>query len=246
MRVPAKSPSRRTATSFIAAAVSLIAPLHDSGAFEVPGRIDQERLEQQLYTVPPPAVVPYQQQVNDAITIQSMRGLWQITETFITPRREVSGILTFRGAEFEERGTVTYSGDAESGRGPWIIKADGFGRAPIGKVGGAIERKGLFKLRRGLAGTFTYAGRITVLGYASDGLPDATIEGDIIQLINGGKTRGGREDKVGTFRAKLERRLTTAEEQAASDSAAAGGQPETLNVVSQPLPERVVQGQLYQ
>ena len=50
---------------------------------------------------------------------------------------------------------MSYAGEAASGRGPWIIKADGFGRSPTG-VGGAIERKALWKLRRGAAGTFTY------------------------------------------------------------------------------------------
>lgn len=243
--------ARRMATSLVAAAaVSFIAPRHDSRAFEIeiPGRTNQERLEKQLYAAPAPTVVPYTQQVNDAITIQTMRGVWQFRESFTTPTRaDKTGILTFRGAEFDERGTVTYSGVSGSGRGPWIIKADGFGRSPSGKVGGAIERKGLFKLRRGQAGTFTYAGRIHVVGYdARDGLPDATIEGDIIQLINGGKPKGGREDKVGTFRAKLERRLTVAEEGAATDSAAAGGQPEALDVVTPPTPQRFVQGQLYQ
>ena len=63
-----------------------------------------------------------------------------------------------------------------------------------------------------------------------DGLPDATIEGEIIQLLRGGKPKGGSEEKVGTFRAVLERRLTAAEEAAATDSAAAGGRPEALEV----------------
>lgn len=116
-------------------------------------------------------------------------------------------------------------------QGPWIIKADGFGRSPAGKVGGAIERKALWKLRRGPDGTFTYSGRVTVVSYASDGLPRASIEGDIVQLIAGGKPKGGSERKVGTFRAVLERRLSAAEEEASTDSAAAGGGPQELQVV---------------
>ena len=119
--------------------------------------------------------------------------------------------------------------DSNAGRGLWIIKADGFGRSPRG-VGGAIERKALWKLRRGAEGTFTYAARINVAGYAPDGLPDASIDGDVIQLINGGKPKGGEERVVGTFRATLLRRLTAGEEQASSDSAAAGAAPQALTV----------------
>ena len=67
--------------------------------------------------------------------------------------------------------------------------------------------------------------------YAADGLPVASIEGEIIELVNGGKPKGGSERRVGTFFAKLERRLTAAEEAAASaDSAASGGAPEALQV----------------
>ena len=239
--------SRRVATTFVAAALSFIAPNGRSSAFEVPGLTDQQFLEQQLYTSPKPTIVNYQQQVADAITIQSMKGVWSMREKFTSPSRVTrSGMMTFRGAQFEEKGTVTYAGDASMGRGPWIIKGDGFGRSPSGKVGGAIERKALWKLRRGAEGTFTYAGRINVLSYGRDGLPDATIEGDIVQLFNGGKPKGGREKMVGTFRAKLERRLTPVEEEAAADSAAAGGQPEQLSLVTPVLPERVLQGQLYE
>jgi hypothetical protein len=110
-------------------------------------------------------------------------------------------------------------------------RADGFGRSPRG-VGGAIERKASWKLRRGADGTFVYAGRINVASYAPDGLPDASIEGDIVALVNGGKTKGGSEKRVGTFRAVLERRLTASEEAAATDSAAAGGAPERLEVAT--------------
>ena len=239
--------SRRVATSFVAAALSLIAPNGRSSAFEVPGRTDQQFLEQQLYSAPKPTVVNYQQQVADAITIQSMKGVWSMSEKFTSPSRvDRDGLMTFRGAEFEEKGTVTYSGAAANGRGPWIIKADGFGRSPSGKVGGAIERKALWKLRRGAEGTFTYAGRINVLSYGSDGLPNAFVQGEIVQLFNGGKPKGGREETVGTFRAKLERRLTPAEEEANADSAAAGGQPEALSLITPVVPERVIQGQLYE
>mmetsp|Transcript_13942 Transcript_13942/g.45322 ORF Transcript_13942/g.45322 Transcript_13942/m.45322 type:complete len:173 (-) Transcript_13942:69-587(-) len=160
-----------------------------------------------------------------------MKGAWRLEESFSGSGRRTSGTLLFRGAESAERGAVAYSGEAGSGRGPWIIKADGFGRSPAGRVGGAIERKGLWKLRRGAAGTFTYAGRIVVTSYAADGLPVASIEGEIIELVNGGKPKGGSERRVGTFFAKLERRLTAAEEAAASaDSAASGGAPEALQV----------------
>ena len=194
----------------------------------VPSRTDAQILEQKLYA-PLPESRTYQQQVNDAITIQSMIGSWKLQETY-NGQQTQTGTLTFRGAAFEERGSVLYAGEAANGRGPWIIKADGFGRSPEGKVGGAIERKALWKLRRGQSGTFQYAGRVAVASYRADGLPRASIEGDIVQLINGGKPKGGTERKVGVFKAVLERRLTAAEEQASTDSAAAGGQPEMLQM----------------
>ena len=40
-----------------------------------------------------------------------------------------------------------------------------------------------------------------VTSYAADGLPDAFITGEIIELINGGKPKGGSERRVGSFRA---------------------------------------------
>ena len=69
-----------------------------------------------------------------------------------------------------------------------MIKPDGFGRSPTG-VGGAIERKALWKLRRGASDTFTYAGRVNVASYDNTGLADAAVDGDIVELINGGKPR---------------------------------------------------------
>ena len=239
MRLP-NIPSRRHASLLAAALVTI--PRLPSIAFEVvvPSRTDEEITQLKLYGGPgaaPPSVDSYQQQVNDAITIQSMRGVWSLQEKM--NGRATTGKLIFRGAETEERGSVTYMGEAANGRGPWIIKADGFGRAPAGKVGGAIERKALWKLRRGQGGTFTYAGRVNVLAYGADGLPDAFIEGDVIELVNGGKPKGGSERKAGTFRAVLERRLTAAEEAAATDGAAAGGAPEALQVTTK-LDDRLV------
>ena len=228
MRLPTTAVASRRAATFIAAAlVSRIGIGSSSAALEVQQRSESEVLANKLYGTPPPTVVPYQQQVNDAITIQSMRGMWQLEERL--KGSDAVGELFFRGAEQEERGSVSYVGQAGSGRGPWIIKADGFGRSPRG-VGGAIERKALWKLRRGSAGTFTYAGRVNVVGYFADGMPDATVDGDIIELVNGGKPKGGSERKVGTFHATLRRRLRASEEEASTDSAAAGGAPETLNV----------------
>ena len=73
-----------------------------------------------------------------------------------------------------------------------------------------------------------------------DGLPDASIEGEIVQIFNGGKAKaGGSERKAGTFRATLLRRLTAAEEAAATDSAAAGGAPQALELTPR-LDERLV------
>ena len=186
-----------------------------------------------LYGSPQPSVQNFQQQISDAISIKTMRGVWTLRETFSsslsTSSSPVTGSVTFRGALTEGKGTCTYEGGGPSGRGPWIIKSDGFGRLPTGK-GGMIEQKALWKLRRGSEGTFQYSGRVRVVGYAVDGFPDASIEGDLIQLINGGKPKGGSERKVGTFYAKLERPLNPEEEQAATDSAAAGGRPEALQL----------------
>ena len=55
---------------FLVAALGLL--------FEVPERSASP--ESLLYAAPTPTVVPYQQQVSDAITIQSMRGVWQLRE----------------------------------------------------------------------------------------------------------------------------------------------------------------------
>ena len=70
-------------------------------------------------------------------------------------------------------------------------------------------------------------------------MPDASVDGEIVQLINGGKPKGGSERIVGKFRATLLRRLTAAEEEASADSAAAGGAPEAL-VVQTLQDERLV------
>jgi hypothetical protein len=207
-------------------------PYSRSSAIEVPVRSEQEMLERQLYSPAPPTTQSYGQQLSDAIPIKSMRGVWSVREKF-DGRPAYFGILTFRGpttATTEDKGQVVYSGEATEGLGPWIIKSDGFGRDPENK-GGIIEMKALWKLRRrpidggggGVAGTYTYSGRIKVNRRAEnrDRLPDASIEGDIIELINGGKPKGGSERKVGTFNAVLERQLTTAEDEAS-------GAPEAL------------------
>ena len=172
--------------------------------------------------------MPYQQQVSGRSAIQSILWRLAIREEFRGQPDAFVGKLYFRGATTEERGGIAYEGDAANGRGPWVIKPDGFGRSPTG-VGGAIERKALWKLRRGASG-FTYAGRVNVAGYDNTGLADAAVDGDIVELINGGKPKGGSERVVGKFRATLLRRLTESEEAASTDSAAAGGAPESLVV----------------
>lgn len=192
----------------------------------VPERPELQRIQQQLYS-PLPERQTYQQQLSDAIRIKSMRGVWELRETDSTGRvRE--GRLIFRGAETEQRGRVTYEGDAAPGRGPWILKADGFGSNPTGR-GGIIEQKALWKLRRGDEGTFTYSGRLNVPSYTGD-KPDATIGGQVVQLINGGKPKGGTEKVVGKFEASLRRLLTAEDERAAVDSEASGGAPEAIEL----------------
>ena len=201
--------SRRAAVLLAAAATTTTTPLR-LAAITVQERSAQEILERQLYGAPPPTVRTFEQQVGDAISIRSIKGVWSLRES--RGRAATTGKLTFRGAEIEDKGSCTYSGEAASGRGPWIIKSDGFGRNPQGD-GGRIEMKALWKLKRAAEGTsYAYAGRITV-GDRSNGVPDAYIEGDIVELVKGGKTKpGGSERKVGTFRADLERLLTPDEE----------------------------------
>jgi hypothetical protein len=205
-------------------------------AIEVAKRTDEEKVERGLYSPPAPERQSFSQQVADAITIKSMRGVWSVREYDQSSKLIATGTLTFRGADSSpDKGTVVYIGEAASGRGPWLLKADGFGRNPMGP-GGVIEQKALWKLRRpatsaGLfAGTFTYEGRVKVPSYTS-WRPDATVEGPIVELVNGGNTKGGYERRVGRYEATLLRLLTEEEEKASSDSAQAGGAPEAMKVI---------------
>lgn len=169
-------------------------------------------------------------QLDDAILLKSMRGAWTLREYSADGKLVSTGTLIFRGADSSpDKGQVSYEGEASRGRGPWILKSDGFGRSPVGK-GGIIEMKALWKLRRGSEGTLVYSGRAAVTSFSGD-RPNAVIKGPIVQLINGGKPKGGSEKKVGSFEAELTRFLTAAEEEASVDSAAAGGAPQELQVV---------------
>ena len=164
--------TRRAASALITAALCKAPP---APAIEIPERTEQQRLEQSLYAAPAPVVQSFRQQVSDAISIRSMRGVWSLRE--ISSSGSVkTGTMTFRGAVTEDKGSVSYTGDAVSGRGPWIIKPDGFGRNPNAK-GGMIEQKAIWKLRRSGegGGTYTYAGRIDVTAAPK-------IEGEIIEL----------------------------------------------------------------
>ena len=182
---------------------------------------DLRRAQQQLYN-PLPEIQPFTSQVSDAIRIKTMRGVWRLREVD-KAGRATEGWLTFRGSPLEERGKVSYEGGAAAGRGPWILKADGFGPNPEGKPGGIIEQKALWKLRRGSSGTFQYAGRLYVPSYTGD-KPDASIEGSVVELINGGKPKGGSEKVVGKFEASLSRLLTAEDE-------GEGGASEAIQVV---------------
>lgn len=170
-----------------------------------------QRAQQQLYA-PLPEVQRQGSQVRDAIRIKTMRGVWQLREY---PKdggagKFTEGNVTFQGSTLEARGRAVYAGEAAAGRGPWIIKSDGFGPNPEG-AGGIIEQKALWKLRRGEAGTFTYAGRVAVPSFTGS-RPNAFISGDVIQLIDGGRPKGGSERAVGRFEAKLLRLLTAEDE----------------------------------
>lgn len=192
----------------------------------IPERSELQRIQQQLYS-PLPEMKTYQQQISDAIRIKSMRGVWELRETDSGGKARV-GRLVFRGAETEQRGRVTYEGDAARGRGPWILKSDGFGSNPTG-TGGIIEQKALWKLRRGDEGTFTYTSRVNVPSYTGN-MPDAIMSGQVVQLINGGKPKGGTEKVVGKFEASLQRLLTADDERAEVNSEASGGAPEAIEL----------------
>lgn len=226
--------SRRLVISAILAA-SCTLPSAPTFALQVAERSEEERVGRALYAAPAPEIQSYASQVDAAISIKSMRGVWILKESY-DDRNKVgtTGRLFFRGAEMEQKGTVAYEGENTAGRGPWIIKPDGFGRSPRG-VGGVIEQKALWKLRRSGAGVFTYAGRVNV----GASRMDARVEGDIIELLNGGKPKGGSERRVGTFVATLERKLTAAEETASTDSASAGGAAQALQVTTV-MDERLV------
>lgn len=199
-------------------------------AIGVQPRSEQETLERTLYSAAPPEIQTYSQQLGDAILVKSMRGVWRIREYGPDGTLTASGTLTFRGADSSpDKGQVVYTGEASSGRGPWILKPDGFGRSPTGK-GGIIEQKALWKLRRGAQGTLVYAGRVSVSNFVGD-RPDAVVRGPVVQLINGGIPKGDTEKTVGRFEAELLRFLIAGEELAAADSAAAGGAPEVLLTV---------------
>ena len=74
---------RRAAALLCAVAGMLTRPLSpNAAAFEVQQRTEQELLERSLYQPPAPTVVPYQQQLSDAITIKSMRGIWSLNEKY--------------------------------------------------------------------------------------------------------------------------------------------------------------------
>lgn len=187
-------------------------------------------LQRQIYS-PLPQIQSYGQQLSDAQPIKTMRGIWQLREYDKHGKLLNSGSLTFRGpgGELAERGTVTYTGDGAAGRGPWILKPDGFGRSSTG-MGAIIEKKAVWKLRRGSEGSYAFAGRVNVPSFTGI-MPNAVVEGPIIKLINGGLPKGGTEVQVGRFQAELRQLLSAEDEEASVDSVAAGGAPESLQLV---------------
>ena len=220
--------TRRTALAIFCAVSSQRRP---AAALQVAQRSEEDTLTRALYSSPLPVVQSYQKQLSDAIPVKTLRGEWELLEYDINGRQQAAGTITFRGSpSTPDKGSVVYSGEAAPGRGPWILKSDGFGRSVTGN-GGIIESKGVWKLRRGMAGTFTYEGRVTVTSYDSDNYPVMRIEGPVVELVNGGKPKGGSERKVGRFVAKFIRRLNGWEEDAQFDSQAAGGAPEEMQVV---------------
>ena len=151
---PPLAASRR---ALIVAAAAVISPSSRAGAdvdstagLRLEGAALQ-RAQQALYGGGAPEVKRQTQQVSDAIRIKTMRGVWQLREYPKGGGAATQGTVTFQGSTLEARGRAVYEGEAPSGRGPWIIKSDGFGRNPEG-TGGIIEQKALWKLRRGDAG----------------------------------------------------------------------------------------------
>ena len=118
--------ARRSVLTLLASAIANPRIQRAWGA--VPERSEEDFLSRQLYA-PAPAVQSYRQQLNDAITVQTMRGVWQLSEYSSAGKLLAEGVLTFRGADSSpDKGTVVYQGGAATGRGPWILKPDGFGR----------------------------------------------------------------------------------------------------------------------
>jgi len=72
---------RRHLRSTLVALLPALATPPPAYGLEVARRSDVAFEQQQLYN-PPPPVTSYQQQVSDAITIQTMKGAWRLEESF--------------------------------------------------------------------------------------------------------------------------------------------------------------------
>ena len=72
-------------------------------AIEVASRSAQEQLERALYGTGAPEMQSYQQQINDAVSIRTMRGVWQLREFPMAGGSPIVGTLTFRGAGTEAK-----------------------------------------------------------------------------------------------------------------------------------------------
>eukprot|EP00966_Prymnesium_polylepis_P333610 7389060-Prymnesium_polylepis.1 len=125
--------AQRLAACTLASALILCGPADVARAITVEPRSDEQTLQRSLYA-PPPDVKSYAQQLSDAQPFKTMRGVWQLREFNQQGKEVASGTLTFRGAggAIAEKGSVVYEGEGGAGRGPWLLKADGFGRSQTG------------------------------------------------------------------------------------------------------------------
>ena len=83
---------RSAASSLLASLLGLLGTqqLTPQAARAIEVNVDRaadQVLSNQLYGAPAPTVRTYSQQVSDAITIQTMRGVWRLSESFREPSR---------------------------------------------------------------------------------------------------------------------------------------------------------------
>lgn len=154
----------------------------------------------------------YLQQVQDAMPLKTMRGVWRFKEK--REGRTCTGRLTFQGKLDEpNRGDVVYENleggaamcysptpPAKAVKGKWLMKPAKFESKETGSgtTMGTIQFNARWKLRTA-QGTFIYRGDISADPIKGSGnVPDAVIKGEIL------KDKGNENYKrVGSFEGDL-------------------------------------------